>query len=208
MPRHLTLLERKQQPIYWGRAVWVGILGALLMMAWVDTFYAIGWTSFSFELYLGALFRGTPYGVHNWTVGLMANLVVGAVFGVFYGYFFEYVYLRAGVKTGLKVALWHLLVAALAVFPFFGALHEFAGTGLYPHFGILGAGLGWFTPVLLVLGHLFFGATQGLFYGGVKMARAREAEFEPGETGVPPELGGITSEEDPADTVTAVYRGG
>ncbi len=208
MPRKLTLLELKQQPIFWFRAVVVGLIGTLIMMAWVDIFYLAGVTPFSYELYLGSLLRGTQYGGHNWTVGFLASLLVGSIFGLFYAYFFEYVYFRANVRTGLKVAFWHILAAALAFFPFFGALHEFVGTGLYPDFGVLGSGLGVFTFVLLILGHLLFGASTGLLYGGVKIQRAREAEFEPGETGVPPSLGGQTKEEDPEDARFIVYRGG
>ena len=182
MPRQLTLLERRQQPIHWFRAAVVGMIGTLVMMGWIDFFYLAGATPFSFELYLGSLLRGTQYGDHNWTVGFLANLWVGSLFGLFYAYFFEYVYFQANVRTGLKVAFWHLLAAAFAFFPYFGALHEFVGTGLYPHFGILGSGLGFFTVLLIAMGHFLFGASTGLLYGGVKLERAREAEFEPGET--------------------------
>jgi hypothetical protein len=179
MPRKLTLLERKQQPIHWFRAAVVGLVGTLMMMSWIDLFYLAGKTPFSFELYLGSLLRGTPYGDANWTIGFLVNLLVGSLFGIFYAYFFEYIYFRADVLTGLKVAIWHLLAAAILFFPYFGALHEFVGTGLHPHFGILGSGLGVLTPILITLGHLLFGASTGLLYGGVKLERARETEFEP-----------------------------
>ncbi len=208
MPRKLTLIEQRQQPIHWWRAIKVGIVGSLLMMGWIDTFYLVGATPFSFELYLGSLLRGTQYGDHNWTVGFIANLTIGAIFGLFYAYFFETVYFVANAKTGLKVALWHLIAAAVAIFPFFNALHEFVGTGLYPNFGVLGSGLGLFTLALMIVGHFLFGASTGLLYGGVQVERARESEFEPGETGVPPSLGGQTYEDDPKDARHSVYRSG
>ncbi len=183
MKRKVSLLERKQQPIYWGRAIVVGMIGTLLMMSWMDIFYLAGATPFAYELYLGSLLRGTQYGTHNWTIGFCANLLIGSLFGCFYAYFFEYVYFRADARIGLKVALWHILAATFAIFPFFNALHEFVGTGLYPDFGILGSSLGLFTVFLLIVGHFLFGASTGLLYGGVKVDRAREVRFEPGVSG-------------------------
>lgn len=168
------------------------------MLAFVDAFNAMGVTEFSFERYLGDLV-GTPYPAQNWMIGLMANWIVGGLFGFLYAWMFEYVLKESGSKMGLLVALGHILVAAIAIFPFFNAIHEFTDTGLYPRFGILGSGISLATPVLLITAHLLYGATMGLFYGPVRADRVRLRDFEPGEQGMPGERGVITEVDDPED---------
>jgi hypothetical protein len=173
-----------------------GALSATFLMAFIDTFYLMGITPFSFELYLGGLIRQTPYGQHNWTLGFLASLGMGALFGIFYGYCFEYVFFQAKSRIGMWVGVWHIIAAGVGFFPFFGVMHEYLNTGLYPEFGFLGSSLGAVTPILLMLVHLFFGASMGLFYGGVRAERVRDRYFEPGESGQPGDPDVITETEE------------
>jgi hypothetical protein len=206
MPKKVSKLALTEQPINWGRAILCGMIGALFMMSFIDTFYMMGITPFCFELYLGSLIRGTVQGgAHNWIVGFFANLVTGGLFGLFYAYCFEDIFQRSSARLGIWVGVWHTIVAAVAVFPFFGAVHEFMGTGLYPEFGILGVKLGLPTTILLVAGHMLFGSSMGLFYGGVRERRVRERYFEPGESGRSGSFDVITPEYDPRDRVNALY---
>lgn len=182
MPKKVSRLAQTQQPINWGRAVVSGMASAILMMAFVDAFNMMAFTPFSFERYLGTLITRNSYFVHTWTIGFFMSLVLGGLFGVFYGYCFEYVFFRANSSVGIKVGVWHSIVAALAFFPFFEAIHEFIGTGLYPKFGFLGWELGVPTSILIVAGHLLFGLCMGTFYGPVGAVRARAQVFEQGES--------------------------
>jgi hypothetical protein len=179
------------------------MVSATLMAALIDIFYLLGYTPFSFELYLGSLLRGTPYGPQNWVLGFLVNLGVGGILGIFYGYCFEYIFLKSSPRLGSWIGLWHLALAAFAVFPFFNAIHEFLNIGLYPQFGLLGWSLGAPTFLLLILGHFCFGASMGTFYGPVRLDRVHTRFFEPGETGVSHAEGGITREEDPEDRAMA-----
>lgn len=190
-----------EQPIHWGRAFLCGVIGAVFMMMFLDTFYLMGITPFNFEVYLGALIRGTQHGPQNWTLGFFASSLVGGVFGILYAYFFEYVFFRADSLLGIKLGFFHALFAAFAVFPFFGAIHEQLDTGLYPQFGILGWELGAATPILIVTGHLLFGVCVGTFYGPARGDRVQFRYFEPGETGGPLDEGVITQEEDAEDRI-------
>jgi len=156
-------------------------------------------TPFSFEEYLGSLIRDSQYGQHNWTLGFLANLITGGIFGIFYAYCFEFVFFRASSRIGIWISFWHTLLAGVAFFPFFGVMHEFLKTGLYPDFGFLGSGLGAQTLILIATGHCLFGASMGLFYGGVRAERVRERYFEPGESGSFDDPDVITWEEDPVD---------
>ncbi len=201
MPRKVTAFEAQGQPISWSRALTCGSISSMLMMAFIDTFYLMGITPFSFELYLGSLLRGTQYGIHNWTIGFLASVVLGGLFGIFYAYCFEYVFIRSSTRLGIWVGTWHAIAAAFLFFPFFGSIHEFIGTGLFPQFGIMGYKLGAPTPILLVTAHLLFGACMGLFYGPVKEERIRSRYFEPGDVALKPSEGGISSEEDPEDRI-------
>ncbi len=199
MPKKISEYYLKEQPINWGRTIVAGAISALFMATFIDIFYLIGITPFSFEIYLGTLLRGTQYGLLNWVAGLFANLIVGSLFGVFYGYCFEYIFLRSSARIGLWIGFWHTLAAGCAVFPFFGAIHEFMNTGLYPKFGFLGASLSAATFFLIIFAHLLFGLCMGTFYGPVRLDRVLSQTFEPGETGLTPEEGGISKEEDPED---------
>lgn len=201
MPKKMSRFVLTEQPINWNKSILCGMLSATFMMAFIDVFYLMNLTSFSFELYLGSLLRGTQFGDQNWTVGFIANLVMGGVFGMLYAYFFEYVYYKSNSRTGIWIGLWHTLLAGLAFFPFFNALHEFIDTGLYPRFGFLGFSLGAQTPILIATGHFLFGACMGLFYGDVRAVRLRTRHFEPGEWGNQGDPDVITSELDPIDRV-------
>jgi multisubunit Na+/H+ antiporter MnhG subunit len=179
--RRMSLLEQTEQPMRWGRAIWSGIFGVTVMMAFVDIYYLMGLTPFSYEQYLGSLLRGTNYGQENWTVGFFANWVVGGAIGCLYAWAFEWVFKKSGTRYGVFLGLIHAAIAAIAIFPFFNVLHAESGTQLYPNFGFFGSGLGAATPILLLTGNLIFGATAGLLYGPVRSHRIRARAYEPGE---------------------------
>lgn len=168
------------------------------MMAVVDTFNALGFTQFSFEQYLGSLFM-VPYPHQRWTLGLLLNWVVGGAFGTFYAWCFEFQTHRASARIGARIGLIHAVIAAAVLFPFLNIIHGFVGTELYSNFGFFGSGLGSATVVILLVAHVMYGATVGLFYGPVRVARVRYREFEPGDQGFPGEPGVITEEEDATD---------
>lgn len=190
-----------EQPLNWTRAFLIGSLGAIALMALLDTFTMLGVVDFSLEIFVGSMLRGSVHGVHNWTVGFIANLFVGGLFGMFYAYFFEYVFKRSSVPRGLIVGLVHSVVAALAVFPFFQILSEQIGAVAYPRFGFFGFGQGLALPALLLVGHLIYGATMGLLYGPVRLKRVRLRDHEPGERARPWERDAIRDEDDPVDRV-------
>lgn len=196
MVRKVSEFEKNEQPLNWWRAFWCGFGASALLMAFVDTFNVLGVTPFSFEMYLGDLIAARPYAPNNWMIGWWVSAFMGGVFGFLYAYCFEYVFFRSGARLGIFLGFGHSAVAGIAVFPFFNAIHEFMGTGVYPSFGVLGSGLSVATPLLLVLGHLLFGATVGLFYGPVRLARVQSRAFEPGESGGPGDPEVITPEED------------
>jgi hypothetical protein len=156
------------------------MVGAWMMMAWVDCFFLLGRTEFSFEHFVGSLLHGSPYGARTWFPGLLANLAFGALFGVMYAYAFENYSKRATPQVGVRLGFVHALVAGLFFFPFIGVLHEEMGMTLYEGgFGFLGSGVGASTPLLIVVGHLIFGLTMGTLYGPVGLERIRARYFEP-----------------------------
>lgn len=199
MVRRVSKFESSEQPLQWTYAIFCGAVSAIFMMSFIDIFYMMGITPFTYEDYIGSLIHQGQYGGQVWTIGFLANLVIGSLFGILYAYCFEYPFKRATPRLGIWLGVWHTLAAAFALFPFFNAIHEFMGIQLYSNFGILGSGLGLQTTILLITGHLLFGVCMGLFYGPVGLERVRAKEFEPGETGVPPSSGGISREEDPED---------
>jgi hypothetical protein len=204
MPKPVPRITRTEQPINWGRAFLSGAFGAALMMGFLDTFFMLGTTRFSLEVYIGSLITGQPYAVHSWTFGLLANWLLGGIFGIFYAYCFEYVFRRSGARLGTALGLGHALVAALIFFPFFSMAHAQMQTGYLENgFGILGSAIDPATPVLLITGHLLFGATFGTFYGPVRAGRVRMREWEPGAIAEPGDPDAISEEEDARDRFAA-----
>jgi hypothetical protein len=173
-----TLMQRNEQLINWPRAVGAGVAASLMMMAFMDIFCMLGVTPFSFEVYLGSLLFNASAGTHLWTIGLIANAILGGLFGIFYAYFFEDVFYESGSRRGAIVGFYHAILAAVAIFPFFAAIREFMHIRLYSDFGFFGVGLGGPTTILLLMGHLIFGATIGTFYGPVGRDRVRARWFE------------------------------
>ncbi len=171
---------RREQPMNWQRAMLSGMVSAALMMAFVDCFAMMGLIHFSFEHYLGSLIRATPYGVQNWTVGFFANLLMGGLFGWIYGYAFENVFRARSAKLGIQVGFFHAIFAGMFVFPFFNIMHAEVQSHAYPKFGFLGASIGAATPLVIVVGHLLFGATMGTLYGPIRLNRLRLRIAEPG----------------------------
>jgi hypothetical protein len=204
---HVILLMAKEvsqnhpyeQPIRWSRAIGVGILSVCFMMGFVDIFYLMGFTPFSYEIYLGSLIFGNPYSGHVWIVGFFENLIFGALFGIFYSYCFEYIFRRSSVRLGIWVGFCHSVVAAVIFFPFFNVIHDFIGTGLFESFGFFGSGLGLATSCFLLVGHLLFGASMGLLYGPVWEVRVRSGDFEPGDVNVEEGWERISKDDDPED---------
>lgn len=182
MPQNRSWYELNVQPLNWHRAVISGMLGALVMMSLVDIFYMMGITPFSFEPYLGSLMLVRTYGTHVWTLGFFGTLAMGGVFGLLYAFFFEFVYRRSGARNGIKVGLYHTVIAACAIFPFFQAASRASDVAFYPNFGFFGSGLGPATPIILLFAHVVFGATMGTFYGPVRMDRVRARYMEPEDT--------------------------
>src|ERR1700757_1276787 len=114
------------------------MLGSIIMMSFVDTFYMMGFTSFCFENYLGSLILMELYQTKIWIVGFAANLVMGGVYGILYGFLFEDVFKRAGARNGIILGFFHAIVAAVAVFPFFKLVEDASRVEMYPNFGFFG----------------------------------------------------------------------
>jgi hypothetical protein len=167
------------QPINWGRAFFCGIFGALGLLGVMDSVFMAGYQKFSLELFLGSLFTQDRFDDPGWMLGFFLCLFLGGMFGILYSYFFEYQFKRVTVRLGLVLSGIHLFVLGAFVLPFIHMLHQELETGLYPHLGPLGLSLGIATPLTLVVGHLLFGATMGLFYGAVQPDREQIARWEP-----------------------------
>lgn len=185
MTRKITAEEeiiRREQPLNWARAFLAGMAGVILMMSFIDCFAMLGLIPFSFENYLGVLIRASDEGTHNWTVGFFANLIVGGLFGFVYAYVFENTVRTATSGYGVKLGFLHCLFAGLLVFPFFQVMHAEVGTQSYREFGFLGSGMSPALPLVLLVGHLLYGATMGTLYGSVGINRLRERIAEPGRS--------------------------
>ena len=181
MPRKHSFIGQHVEPVNFGRAILVGMISSLFMQAFMDIFFMLGITHFSFESYMGSLILDQNYGDEGWLLGWMANLVTGALFGLLYAWGFEYVFKRADTRLGTLMGFGHALVAASLFFPIFQIMRHHLGLEAYDSFGLFGSGVGAATPILLLMGHLLFGSCMGVFYGPVRADRVHLKDSEPGK---------------------------
>jgi hypothetical protein len=206
MPKKVSSLYLLEQPINWGRAFLCGMLGAAILMAWIDIFDMMGLTPFNLEIYVGTMLRNsTEYLPRAWIEGGIANLIIGGITGVFYAYLYEYIYIRSSARLGAAIGMAHALFVGVALLPFFEAVHDQMGLQMFPHgLGFLGVRVGVVTPLVLFFGHVLFGAATGLFYGPVRADRIMTRNFEPGEVGHPGDPWVISPEEDEPDSTPSL----
>jgi hypothetical protein len=206
MPKHVSSYYALEQPINWTRAFSCGVLGAFIMMSWIDIFAMMGFTPFTLEVYVGTLLRNSTENLPRaWIWGFFFNLGFGGILGILYSYFFEYIFVRTGARLGAWMGMVHTFIAGVAILPFFETVHQQMGLQLYHHgLGFLGSGLGPTTPLILFVGHILFGSSMGLFYGPVREDRILTRNFEPGEVGLSTDPDVITPIEDPVEATPSV----
>src|SRR5689334_13535703 len=110
MPKKMSQFVLNEQPINWARAFIAGGASAIFMMAFIDSYYLMGMTPFTYEIYIGSLLLASIYGHQNWTVGWFANIFIGGLFGILYAYFFEYVFVRSSARLGTLLGFLHSIL--------------------------------------------------------------------------------------------------
>ena len=157
--------------IYWGEAVLAGVVGAALMAVAMLAGKVMGLATDIIRV-IGLFFfapeasKALIYGV-----GLVVHFAVGAVFGIVYAILFTAV----GVQNVIGLAgLWGILFGVLhamvigALAGILPAVHPRMSTGGGPGElrapGVFGRNIGVAMPVALILLHVIYGVTAGLFY--------------------------------------------
>ena len=147
------------------KAILAGAFGAL---AWELVTRALLWFGFPvFDLVyvLGTMFFGSGAAFWKWWIaGLALHATVGAIWAIFYAYFFWSMFDYPYVLQGILFSLLPAALAGLIMIPQMDFMHPLIANGKWRPNGVFAAAIGWSGPVMVVLGHLVYGAVLGGIY--------------------------------------------
>ena len=143
------------------KAIFGGFVGAIAWELAARLMSAAGLRIFDLVYVLGSMIFEPPAPVWKWwTTGLVTHCLVGATWAIFYAYFFWSTF---DCRPILQGTIFSLLPAALAgaiMVPQLNLMHP----DLLPRLGPFAVGIGIGGPVMIVAGHLIYGAVLGRIY--------------------------------------------
>lgn len=149
-----------------GRAITVGILGAILVLVLVWLGGLLAGSDGDLSALAAATVFGTADGV-AWVGGLLIQLALGAAAGIVYAALFEWITASAGPWIGIAIGIPQAIVAGVAVGFLPGQRLIDAGImppgGFYEYRGL-------WCIVAYVVAHVAFGVLMGSAYGATKHA--------------------------------------
>lgn len=153
--------------ISWFHAIFAGILGTALMTLAMVAGRIMGLATDMLRI-LGLFFVSERHPRQMYVVGLLIHFTFGAVFGVLYAIFLTLVgaapFVGAAAGWGAVFGVVHGagVGAALGALP---AVHPRMGHGgVLSEPGLFGRNIGLAMPVGLILLHIIYGVTAGVFY--------------------------------------------
>jgi hypothetical protein len=113
---------------------------------------------------LGTLFLGDVSARIWWPVGMTLHAGVGGIWAVLYAYFFWSSFERRPLTQGVLFSIVPALLAGLVMVPQLGWMHPLVLSGSLPRPGTFAWSLGWGGPLMIIAGHLIYGASLGSLY--------------------------------------------
>lgn len=144
----------------WLAVGWSGFVATILAAAFFWVARSFGWSRFSPSLHLGCIFFRNPRSPMTETVGFFLLLLLGSFLAPpVYAYLMA---LLGGPSWPVGVGLGALHgFAVAAALPLFGTVSASVRAGAEPRPGTFGVEWGWPTPLVVVTGHMVYGAVVG-----------------------------------------------
>jgi hypothetical protein len=146
------------------KAILAGTIGAMGWEVVVRLLTALGVPLGDLVRFLGTMITGDSTALVWWPVGLALHASVGAVWSIFYAYFFWSTFDWPPSFQGLVFSCIPIVLAGLVMLPQLALMHPLVLRGEIPRPGLFSFGIGWGGPVVIVLGHLIYGAIMGSLY--------------------------------------------
>lgn len=144
----------------WLAIGWSGFVATIVAAAFFWLTRSFGWSRFSPSLHLGCIFFRNPRTPLAETAGFVLLLVIGS--SVVPALYAQVMAVLAAVSwpAGLALGALHGFATAAAL-PLFGTVSASVRAGAEPRPGTFGIEWGWPTPLVVVVGHMLYGATVG-----------------------------------------------
>ena len=143
------------------KAIVAGVFGAAAWGAAARLLSVCGLSVFDIVWTLGTLVFGTDARAWEWwPTGLILHASVGAVWAIFYAYFFWSTLDLRPTLQGILFSMLPAVLAGLVMVPQLGLMRSASASV----FSVFALDLGFGGPLMLVLGHLFYGLVLGRLY--------------------------------------------
>lgn len=143
------------------KAIVAGAVGAVAWEAAARLLVAGGFRVFDLVHTLGLLIFGESAPVWQWwPAGMVLHCTVGAVWAIFYAYFFWSTFDRRPVVQGILFSVIPAFLAGMVMVPQLELMIESRGE----RFGVFAYYIGAGGPLMIVLGHVIYGAVLGSLY--------------------------------------------
>jgi hypothetical protein len=143
------------------KAIYAGCLGAAAWELVARGLVLAGVPVFDIVRTLGVLIQGTEAPAWKWwPVGMLLHSIVGAVWAIFYAYFVWSTFRTRPLFQGMIFSILPACLAGLIMVPQLDQMREFRPERL----GLFAAAIGLGGPIMIVLGHLIYGAVLGSLY--------------------------------------------
>ena len=144
----------------WLAVGWSGFVATILAAAFFWVARSFGWSRFSPSLHLGCIFFRNPRSPVTETAGFFLLLALGSsVVPALYASAMALLGTPSW-PAGLGLGALHGFAAAAAL-PLLGTVSACVRAGSEPRPGIFGIEWGWPTPLVVVAGHMLYGAVVG-----------------------------------------------
>jgi hypothetical protein len=143
------------------KAIAAGVLGAAAWEVTARALSVMGFKLFDIVQTLGTMLFGAD--AHFWLwwpVGMLLHATVGAVWAIFYAYFFWSTFDLRPMVQGVLFSLLPAALAGLVMVPQLGLMRSASAAP----FSVFALELGVGGPLMLILGHLIYGAVLGSLY--------------------------------------------
>ena len=142
------------------KAIVAGVLGAAAWEAFARVLALAGVRVFDLVRVLGTLiFEPTSFWFW-WPAGLALHAMVGAIWAIFYAYFFWSTLDVRPLLQGMVFAILPAFLAGTVMVPQLDLMHSSAQQS----FGLFAWRLGLGGPLVIIIGHLIYGAVLGTLY--------------------------------------------
>jgi hypothetical protein len=149
--------------IDWTNALWVGIVGGIVMLLMMTLARSMGLIDANMTKYQGCMITKKDEGAGTMISGLIMHLMFSALIALLYAWGFAAIWGQSTWVLGLLLGAIHWVIAGV-VLPMMDGMNACVKGGRIGAFGAFGKNYGAMMVVGFLMGHLLYGAIVGWLY--------------------------------------------